>query len=86
MSAMARPSAALRCLVASLQRHPLCKGTLPAEASCLRRYESIANNEISIQSEAGPGVGLNPLLWAELDLQAHTPRGTLLDVTGLTTP
>ena len=55
-------------------------------AGVLRRYDSIAHNEISIQSQAGPGTGPNPLLWAELDLQAQTPRGTLLDVTGLSTP
>ena len=50
------------------------------------RYDSIAHNEISIQSQAGPESGTNPLLWAELDLQAQTPRGTLLDVSGLSTP
>ena len=44
-------------------------------------YESVAHNEIRMESE-GSGAGINVLLWAELEMQSHTPRGTLLSVTG----
>ena len=45
-------------------------------------YNSVSHNEIRIESEGGPGSGLNPLLWEELELQLRTPRGTLLSVPG----